>query len=122
MQRLSPLVVGLLMAVPAILCRKKGRRLQKVVSLDSRISGQREVTFQKWIVISSPHVVCVGLAHLRFFLARVFSAGSGVNKQGADGAQRSRKQRGALRKAAQHRGTTSSDTSPSSRLDPISAQ
>ena len=74
MQRLTPLVIRLLMAVPAVLRVQKGGRLKKVTALDCRVPWQRNLVLDKWKLVEGAHMVRVGLANARFYRLLIFRA------------------------------------------------
>ncbi len=69
MQCLAPLVVGLLMAMSAILRVGKSSRLNKVIAFDRRIPGHSKLVCAKAVAVGSTNLIGV-------FFARCVLVGS----------------------------------------------
>src|SRR5277367_3512219 len=66
MQRLTPLMVCLLVAMAAVFSIRKGSWFKKVATLSGRVSGQRNIVFRKGKTICFSNLVSVCLAYARF--------------------------------------------------------
>ena len=66
MQRLTPLVIGLLVAMAAVLRIGKGVRLNEIVAYRGGISGHGDLAFDERKVVGLAHLVRVGFANFGF--------------------------------------------------------
>ena len=92
MQCLAPLVVGLLMAMSAILRVGEGSGLNEIIAFNGRIPGHSELIRAKPVVVGSTNLVGV-------FFARCILVGSSLN--GAHKKAQSRGEYGYDKKRAQ---------------------
>lgn len=72
MQCLAPLVVGLLMAMSAILRVGESSGLNKIIAFDRRIPGHSKLVLTEPVVVGSTNLVCV-------LFARCVLAGAGLD-------------------------------------------
>ena len=90
MQRLAPLVVGLLVAMAAVGRIRKGVRLKKVVAFHGSITGTGDVAFGEGEVVCLAHFVRVGLACVGLIVARIFRPIGTMEQQERDCAEQQR--------------------------------
>src|ERR1035441_82415 len=81
MQCLSPLVIGLLMAMAAVLGIRESSRLQEIVPLHGGIAGHRDIPTTETEFVSLANLVGVSLAHLSFFRTGVLGTAGGAEKE-----------------------------------------
>ena len=81
MQRLPPLVIGLLMAVSAVLRVGERAGLKKITALGSGVTGYRNASLGKWKIIGLAHFVCVCFAS-SCIVGASFRAVSAAENQG----------------------------------------
>ena len=74
MQRLTPLMICLLVAMAAVSSIGKSARWKKVVALHSGVAGKRDIAFAERKIIGFANLVCVYLAHNSFCCALVLRA------------------------------------------------
>ena len=83
-QRLTPLVVGLLVAVAAVGGVGKGAWLEKVPTFGGGVSGQRNLVFCEGEVVGLADLIRVGLANIGLLRAGVVSAADSLHADDRD--------------------------------------
>ena len=77
-QRLAPLVVGLLVAVPAVFCIRVGAGGQKFFTFNGRVSGRRDIVGAEYKIVGLVDLIGVKFAVVGGGSARVFLAADGA--------------------------------------------